>query len=118
MPGQPGHSTRPHARSPPSFQGMDAWMTSQLNVDFVTRATLGHWCAWLIFLTLYPLDIGYDDIGILINYWRERKLPVTWVRRWFSPGCLVPSNTYVYHSMAQKVTIIEIQKQNALLQGF
>ena len=34
MPGQPGHNTRPYARSPPSFQGMDAGMTSQLNVDF------------------------------------------------------------------------------------
>ena len=35
MRGQPGHSTRPHARLPPSFLGMDAWMTSQLDVALI-----------------------------------------------------------------------------------
>ena len=32
MCGQPGHNTRPHVRSPPSFLAMDAWVSSQLNV--------------------------------------------------------------------------------------
>ena len=27
MPGQPGHNTRPHARLPPSFLGMDEFTT-------------------------------------------------------------------------------------------
>ena len=29
---QPGHDTRPHVRLPPSFLGMNLWMTSQPNV--------------------------------------------------------------------------------------
>ena len=32
MRGQPGHNTRLHARLPPSFQGMERWIASQLNV--------------------------------------------------------------------------------------
>ena len=32
MRGQTGHNTRPHARFSPSFLGMNAWMTLQLNV--------------------------------------------------------------------------------------
>ena len=32
MRGQTGHITRPHARFSPSFLGMNAWITSQLNV--------------------------------------------------------------------------------------
>ena len=35
MRGQPGHKTRPHAWSPPSVQGMGAWMTSKLNVALI-----------------------------------------------------------------------------------
>ena len=31
MPSQSGHSTRPHAKVPPSFLDMDACTTSQLN---------------------------------------------------------------------------------------
>ena len=32
MHGLPKHNTWPHTRLPPSFLGMDVWMTSQLNV--------------------------------------------------------------------------------------
>ena len=40
MRGQPGHSTRLHARLPHSFLGMDAWMNSKLNVtSFGLQAT-------------------------------------------------------------------------------
>ena len=34
---QPGHNTRPHARLPPRFLGMYAWMTSQLNVALIRK---------------------------------------------------------------------------------
>ena len=37
MSGQPRHNTRPRARLPPSFLGMDAWMTSQLNVALIRK---------------------------------------------------------------------------------
>ena len=37
MPGQPGQSTRPHARLPPRFLGMDACMTSQLDVALIRK---------------------------------------------------------------------------------
>ena len=37
MRGQPGRYTRPHTRLPPSFQGMDAWMTSQLNEALIRK---------------------------------------------------------------------------------
>ena len=35
MRGQPGHNTQPHARLQPSFQGIDAWITSKLNEALV-----------------------------------------------------------------------------------
>ena len=34
---QPGHNTQPHVRLPTSFLGMDAWMTSKLNVDLICK---------------------------------------------------------------------------------
>ena len=37
MRGQLGHNTRPHAQLPPSFLGMDAWMTSQLNLALIRK---------------------------------------------------------------------------------
>ena len=37
MCGQAGHNTQPHARSPSSFLGKDAWMTSQLKVAFIHK---------------------------------------------------------------------------------
>ena len=37
MCGRPGQNTRPHARLPSSFPGMDAWMTSQLNVVLIHK---------------------------------------------------------------------------------
>ena len=37
MRGQPGHNKRPHARLLPSFLGMEAWMTSQLNVALIRK---------------------------------------------------------------------------------
>ena len=41
----PGRNTRPHARLPPSYLGIDEWMISQLNVA-LTHKLVGHWCAW------------------------------------------------------------------------
>ena len=37
MRGQSGHNTRPDTRLPPIFLGMDAWMTSQLNVALARK---------------------------------------------------------------------------------
>ena len=37
MRGQPGHDTQPHARLQPSFQGIDAWITSELNEALVCK---------------------------------------------------------------------------------
>ena len=37
MRGHPEQNTRPHARLPPSLLGMDAWMTSQLNVVLIHK---------------------------------------------------------------------------------
>ena len=34
---QPGHDTRPHARLPSSFLGIDAWMNSQLNAALIRK---------------------------------------------------------------------------------
>ena len=44
---QPGHNTRPHAQLSARFLGMDAWMTSQLNVVLISTL-LSHWFAWII----------------------------------------------------------------------
>ena len=37
MRGQPRYNTRLHTRLPPSFLGMDVWMTSQLNVAMIRK---------------------------------------------------------------------------------
>ena len=37
MRGQPGHNAQPHARLKPSFQGIDAWITSELNEALVCK---------------------------------------------------------------------------------
>ena len=37
MSGRPAHNTQPHARLPTSFLGMEAWMTSQLNVELIRK---------------------------------------------------------------------------------
>ena len=37
MRGLPGHNTRLHARLPPSFLGMDAWVTSELKVALIRK---------------------------------------------------------------------------------
>ena len=39
MRGHPGHNTQPHDRLPVSFSGMDAWMTSQNERSFESKAT-------------------------------------------------------------------------------
>ena len=38
MCGQPGHNTQPHARLQPSFQSIDAWITSKLNEALVCKS--------------------------------------------------------------------------------
>ena len=37
MRGQPGHNAQPHARLQPSFQSIDAWITSELNEALVCK---------------------------------------------------------------------------------
>ena len=56
MPGQPGHDTRPHARLQPSFVGMDAWMTSQLNVVLIRKLLGSLLCLAYSFDTLSMRD--------------------------------------------------------------
>ena len=41
MHGQSGHNTRPQAKLPPSFLGMDAWMTLQVNVATLVIDVIG-----------------------------------------------------------------------------
>ena len=64
MPGQPGHNTRSHARLPPSFMGMDALMTSQLNVA-LNRKLLGSFMCLAYLLTCYPLVFVQPGISRL-----------------------------------------------------
>ena len=52
MCGQPGHNTQPQAQLSPSFLGMDAWKTSQLNIALIHR--LGGSLLRLAFLAFYP----------------------------------------------------------------
>ena len=52
----PGFNTRPHARSPPSFPGMDAWMSSQLNL-LCFASYVGYWCVWLVFFIWVAFDM-------------------------------------------------------------
>ena len=49
MRGQSGDYTRPHARSSPSFLGMDAWMTSQLNVALIRKLRGSLMCLVYVF---------------------------------------------------------------------
>ena len=44
MRGQSGHNTRPDDRLPPIFLGVDAWMTSQLNVDLARKLCVSLMC--------------------------------------------------------------------------
>ena len=53
MRGQPGHNTRLHARLPHSFLCMDAWITSELNVDLITTPR-GPLMCLAYFLTYHP----------------------------------------------------------------
>ena len=40
MPGQPGHNARPHAQLQPSCQGIDAWVTSELDEGLVCKLSV------------------------------------------------------------------------------
>ena len=44
MRGQPGHNRQPHARLQYSFLGMNAWMTSQLNITLIPKLLLSLMC--------------------------------------------------------------------------
>ena len=37
MPEQTGHNTQPHVQLTPRFQGMDAWMISQMDVALIRK---------------------------------------------------------------------------------
>ena len=52
---QPGHTTRPHARLPPSFPGMVAWMTPQTNVSLVCKPRGPLMC--LAFFDMLPMGV-------------------------------------------------------------
>ena len=56
MRGETGHNTRPHARSLPSFQGIKAWITSQLNEVLICNLSGSLMCLVFIFDLLY---MGY-----------------------------------------------------------
>ena len=75
MRGQPEHNTRPHVRLPPSFLGMNAWMTSQLNVALIHKLRGSSICL-AYFLTCYPwmlynqalVDVRSTGAGIKCLY--------------------------------------------------
>ena len=71
MRGQPVHTTRPHARLPTSSLGMDAWMTSQLNVALFCKLGVSFTCSAYL-LICYPwvyVQKGYDTRPIY--FWRN-----------------------------------------------
>ena len=76
MLGQPGHNTRPHAWSPPSFLGMNAWMTSKLNAALI-RTLRGSLMCLAYFFDMVPngvfhnqalADVWSTDAGIKCLY--------------------------------------------------
>ena len=70
MPGQPGHNTQLHSQLPPSFLGMDAFMTSQLNVALKSKLRGSLMCLAYL-LTCYPLVFVQPGIS---------RRPVDWCR--------------------------------------
>ena len=72
--GQTWHNERPHARLPPSYLGMDAWLTSQLTVALIP-SYMGHWYVWLFWNVSYGCfynqaltDVRSTDAGIECLY--------------------------------------------------
>ena len=51
--GRQGQNTRPHARLPPSFIGMGAWMTSQLIVALIPKLRESLMCLACFFDMLF-----------------------------------------------------------------
>ena len=62
MPGQTGHKTRLHARSASSFLGMDAWITSKLNVALIRKLCVSSMCLayFLDMISLVFVEPGTD----------------------------------------------------------
>ena len=54
---QPGHNTQPHAQMQPSFQGIDAWITSKLIEAWVCKLPLSLMCLADIF-DMSPMVVG------------------------------------------------------------
>ena len=75
MPGQPGHNKRPHARLPPSFLGLDAWMTSQLNVALIRKLRVSLMCLAYFFYLL--------SIWVFVQPLTGRR-PIDWCRNLMS----------------------------------
>ena len=83
MRGHPGHNERPHARLPPSFLGMEAWMTSQLNQlwfgSYVVHLSVWHFLFWHIrHGCLYNRVLAVDrstDAGIKCPYCIVHNVP-------------------------------------------
>ena len=55
MSGQPRHNRQPHARLSPSFLGINSWMTSQLKVALIHKAT---WAIYVLGLNFDILPMG------------------------------------------------------------
>ena len=56
MRGPPSHNTRSHAQMPPSFLGKDTWMTSQLKMALLHKAT------WVI--DVLSLFFDMSSVGV------------------------------------------------------
>ena len=72
MHGQHGHNTPPHTRLPTSSLGMDAWITSQLNVhvdDLIRKLR------WSLMYLAYVLPIKRDPLFLRVDadWFRGRR---------------------------------------------
>ena len=88
---QPRNNTQPHARLPPSFLGMNVWMTSQLSVALIHKIR-GSFVCFAYFLTCYPRVLAQPGTG---------RRPVDWWKNYMPlPYCNVPVVT-VYSGTCQ-----------------
>ena len=82
MPGYLGRNTRLHARLPSSFLGMDAWMTSKLNVALVRKQRV-----------IYMLELCFDI----------SSMGVCTARHWQMSGRLVQEIKVCTQNMYRKI---------------
>ena len=84
--GSPGHNARPHARLPPSFLGMDAWMHSNL----ITKRRFYSQATQVIGVHGFFGGVGHVIHGCLHN----QALADVWSTG--NTGCTVPPTTIVW----------------------